>query len=626
MCGIAGFVGDSEAGRPALDRALRALRHRGPDDDGVVVLPANGTGRTVALGSRRLAVLDLSAHGHQPMTSADGRFTIVFNGEIYSHVELRNELRSRGRSVRSTSDTEVLVEAWSEWGVDVLPRLVGMFAFAVIDRRTNDLVLVRDSFGIKPLFFGAWRGGFAFASEPRALLEFPGCDRSINADRMFAFLSSLRSDYGDESMFAGIAQVPPAHYLRVSEDGVPGAPVRYWRAAQGTRDDLSMNAAAEQMRALFLDNVRSHLRSDVPIGFALSGGLDSSAVLCAARRLLGPEVPVHTFSFIPRHPLINETRFSEEVSRETGSIAHPFTLEADDLASDFDALTDAQGEPISSPVIYAQRRVFYRAREEGIKVLLTGEGADELLAGYDGFVAARVVSLLLGGRVGDAVRLLRQVKSTGGSPRHVTRTVARRVLPSPFVTAVRALKRSPAGDAWLNRAWFADRGVELGGPSKPNGRSTLIQDLHEAVEVSSLPALLRFQDRNAMAFSVENRVPFLTPAFADFALSLPEDYLLDTTSARKAVFRKAMQGIVPASVLDRRRKIGFSTPAPDWLAQLSGWVESRLASIADLPFLRTDELRRHWESVQRERSWSGASVVFRCISVGTWMERHEVVW
>jgi asparagine synthase (glutamine-hydrolysing) len=538
MCGIAGFVGDPEAGRPALDRALSALRHRGPDDEGVEVFAANGAGRAVGLGNRRLAVLDLSAAGHQPMTSADGRFTIVFNGEIYSHLELRDELTRRGRSVRSSSDTEVLVEAWSEWGADVLPRLVGMFAIAVHDRRTNELVLARDCFGIKPLFFGNWRGGFAFASEVRALLEFPGLDRSVNAGRLFTFLTSLRSDYGGESMFAGIAQVPPAHYLTVSEDGVASVPVRYWRAATRTRDDLTMDAAAERTRELFLDSVRGHLRSDVPIGFALSGGLDSSAVICAARQLLGPEAPLHTFSFIPRHPLINETRFSEEVARETRSISHAFTLEAEDLASDFDALTDAQGEPISSPVVYAQHRVFGRARDEGITVLLTGEGADELLAGYDGFVAARAVSLIRSGRVGAAVRLLRLATPVGGSRRHAARSVLRRMLPTPFVAAVRALRGLPAGEGWLNRAWFADRGVVPAGPRPSNGGSTLIQDLEEAVEVASLPALLRFQDRNAMAFSIENRVPFLTSAFADFALSLPK-----TTCSLPRVLARRCSGV-----------------------------------------------------------------------------------
>ena len=626
MCGIAGFVGDADAGRPALDRAVYALRHRGPDDEGIAVFAANGAPGVVALGIRRLAIIDLSEAAHQPMTSSDGRFTLVFNGEIYSHVELRCDLERLGRNFRSRSDTEVLVEAWCEWGVDVLPRLTGMFAIAVLDRRSGEVVLARDGFGIKPLFYGAWRGGFAFASEVRALLEFPGFDRGVNPDRLYTFLTAFSSDFGRESMFTGVEQVPPAHYVVVSKRGESSAPIRYWSPDPRARTNLTLEGAAERMRELFLESVRLHLNSDVPIGFALSGGLDSSSVTATARRLLGPEPPIHTFSFVPKHPFLNEARFCDEVARETGSTAHAFTLEPEDLAADFDALTDAQGEPIPSPVVYAQYRVFARAREEGVRVVLTGEGADELLAGYDRFAPAGLASLLRSGRLADAAQLVRHAKVTGNTRGQMVRGALRRGLPEPLLRAVRAVLRAAPADPWIDRGWFADRGVALHRSVPSGGRSALRAALYEAIERGSLPALLRFQDRNAMAFSVENRVPFLTPAFAEFALSLPQEYLLTPTGSRKAVFRRAMEGIVPTSVLERRRKIGFSAPAPDWLARLESWVEHKLTSVDRLPFFHSTEVRRHWESVRSARSWTGASVVFRCISVANWLERHEITW
>jgi asparagine synthase (glutamine-hydrolysing) len=560
------------------------------------------------------------------MTSSDGRYTLVFNGEIYSHVELRRELVRLGRTFRSSSDTEVLVEAWREWGVDVLARLAGMFAFAVLDRQSGEVLLARDHFGIKPLFFGAWRGGFAFASEVRALLEFPGCDRGINPHRLHTFLTALSSDFGDDTMFAGVRQVPAAHYVVVSKQGEPGVPIRYWSPEQRTRTDLTMDAAAERMRELFLESVRLHLRSDVPIGFALSGGLDSSSVVASARRVMGPAAPLHTFSFIPQHPLINETRFSDEVTRETGSVPHAFTLQAEDLAADFDVLTDAQGEPISSPVVYAQYGVFARAREEGVKVVLTGEGADELLAGYDRFAPARLVSLLRAGRLSDAVRLIHHARVLGSTGAQMMRGALRRVVPGPLLGAARVLRRAAPQEPWIARGWFADRDVVLSRPVLSAARSTLRAMQYRAVEEDCLPALLRFQDRNAMAFSVENRVPFLTPALAELAFSLPEEYLLTATGSRKAVFRKAMEGIVPTSVLERRRKMGFTAPAPDWLASLEGWVEGRLSAVDRLPFFDSALVRRHWESVRSARSWTGASVVFRCISVAAWMERYDVAW
>lgn len=624
MCGIAGFVGDGEAGRAALDRAMAALRHRGPDDHGVTLLTDGAGPVVVGLGNRRLAVIDLSVAGHQPMTSSDGRFTLVYNGELYSHVELRRQLEDLGHTFRSHSDTEVLLEAWREWGPDVLRRLTGMFAFAIHDRRSGEVVLARDHFGIKPLFFGTWSGGFAFASEPRALFEFPGFSRGLNPDRLYTFLTRFSSDFGAESMFEGLDQLPAAHYMVVSKEGTPDTPVRYWRPDARTRTDLTMDEAAEQMREVFSAGLKDQLRSDVPIGFALSGGLDSSAVTTTARKLMGPDAPLHTFSFIPRHPLINETRFSDEVVRATNSTAHQFTLDAENLATDFDALTDHQGEPISNPVVYAQYRLFARAREEGVTVVLTGEGADELLAGYDLFAPSRVASMLRKGRLGDAARLIQNAPATGNSRGRMTRGALQAVLPQGVVGAARAIMRKAPAERWIEPYWFRDRGVDLHGSPHSGGRATLGTALLQAVEAGSLPALLRFQDRNAMASSVENRVPFLTPAFAELAFSLPEEYLLTVDGSRKAVLRKAMEGIVPRSILERNRKIGFSTPAPEWLATLEDWVENRLPAVESLPFLDYQEVRRQWESVRSERSFAGAFVVFRCLSVTNWMERYGV--
>jgi len=560
------------------------------------------------------------------MTSSDGRFTLVYNGEIYSHVELRRELERLGRSFRSKSDTEVLLEAWSQWGVDVLPRLTGMFAFAVHDRRSGEVVLARDHFGIKPLFYGAWSGGFAFASEPRALFDFPGFYRGLNPDRLYTFLTRFSSDFGDESMFAGVQQLPAAHYMVVSNQGEPGEPLRYWRPDVSARSDLTMEEAAEQMRGTFSAGVHDQLRSDVPIGFALSGGLDSSAVTATARRLLGPEAPLHTFSFIPRHPLINETRYSDEVVRRTNSTPHQLTLEARSMAADFDALTDSQGEPISNPVVYAQYRLFARAREEGVKVVLTGEGADELLAGYDQFAPAQLMSLLRSGRFRDASQLFRNAPATGNGRGQIARGALQRALPEVWLEGARTVMGKAPAESWIDAGWFADRGVALRRPARAGGASGLRAALLEAVEVGSLPALLRFQDRNAMASSVENRVPFLTPALAELAFSLPEEYLLTSDGSRKAVFRQAMEGIVPASILERRRKIGFSTPAPDWLVTLEEWVEDRLVALEPFPFLRYPEVRRQWDSVRSERSFAGAFVVFRCLSLANWLERYGVEW
>ena len=409
MCGIAGFV--TRAAQPgqgeALGRALDRLRHRGPDDAGQVTVPAtpNPGAPCAGLGNRRLAILDLSPAGHQPMRSADGRWTLVYNGELYNYRELRAELERLGRTFHSQSDTEVLLAAFAEWGTAGLSRLVGMFAFAIHDGLARRVTLVRDPFGIKPLYYAITGETLVFASEIGAILEFPGVSRRVDPRAYHEFLTTANTDSGGTTLFADIRQLPAAHFMEVALDWPANAvPARWWQLDLDRELEVSFEAAAELVREAFLDSMRLHLRSDVPLGFALSGGVDSSAVVSAARQLLGPAAELHTFSFIPADPLLDERRFSDAVNREAGTVAHSFALDPSELRRDIDRLSEIQGEPFASPVIYAQYRVLGLAREAGMKVLLGGQGADEILAGYDRYLPARLASLLRQGHWLRAVR------------------------------------------------------------------------------------------------------------------------------------------------------------------------------------------------------------------------------
>ena len=627
MCGIAGFVARSfqPALQQALARALDRLRHRGPDDAGLTTLPAtpvDGAACT-GLGNRRLAILDLSPASHQPMVSRDGRWTLVYNGELYNYRELRTELERLGRSFRSDGDTEVLLSAFAEWGTAALPRLVGMFAFAIHDRLERRITLARDPFGIKPLYYATAGDTLVFASEIAALLEFPGISRMVDPRRYYDFLATANTDSGGGTLFADIHQLPAAHFMEVALDR-PGSatPVRWWQLDLERELDISFAAAADLVRAAFLDSMRLHLRSDVPLGFALSGGIDSSAVVSSARHLLGPAAELHTFSFIPSDPSIDERRYGDAVIERAGTVAHSLTLDATELRRDIDTLSGLQAEPFASPVIYAQYRVLGMARDAGMKVMLGGQGADEMLAGYDRYLPARLASLLRQGHWMRAVRNARNaVTPYSAGALTALRVAAGSALPGSVVLPVRERWRRFRGKAaWLDARWFAERGV---GPTplwSARGSRVLREMLDFNLRESQIQALLRYEDRNAMAFSLENRVPFLNSALVHLLFSLPEEYLLAEDGTRKAVFRQAMRGIVPDVVLDRRDKLGFSVPMGSWFEALTPWIAERLRHVGGLPGLIPEEIRRRWLGEGRP---ADPYMVWRCVSLSIWAERFD---
>src|SRR5690606_28349805 len=368
MCGIAGGwwkeAGQLEA---RLAGALEKIRYRGPDDRGYELYPMGDS--VVALGHTRLSILDLSSAGHQPMLSADKRFSIVFNGEIYNYRELRTELQGLGHCFVSDSDTEVLLAAWMQWGQACLVRLIGMFAFVVLDRQAGTLTCVRDAFGIKPFFYAAQGGGeFYFASEMPALKELLPGKPTLDWQRAYDYLVHGDYDSGTGTFFEGIRHLLPGHLFIVDLKGERVAePERWWAPRIVERTDLSFASATELVREQFLQNIRLHLRSDVPLGAALSGGIDSSAVVCAMRHV-EPDLPIHTFSYIAAGSEMSEEVWVDRINAHVGAVPHKISVGSDELVRDLDSMILAQGEPFGSTSIYAQYRVFQLARESGVTV------------------------------------------------------------------------------------------------------------------------------------------------------------------------------------------------------------------------------------------------------------------
>jgi len=543
MCGIAGqycYTG----GRPErrlLSAMSERLAHRGPDGEGTHV------SGSIGLVHRRLAIIDLSPDGLQPMTNEDRTLWLVFNGEIYNFVELREELSHKGHTFYSKSDTEVILHAYEEWGHECLARFNGMWAFALWDEKKQELFCARDRFGIKPFYYAEAGGSFLFASEIKALLAHPVVGKRPDDEMLGTFLAWGVQDHCSRTMFMGISQIEPAHALVVTKDGI-NPPFRYWDVAvnPAIRGGDEDPAVAFRLRSLLLEATRIHTRSDVPVGTCLSGGIDSSALTATINSLIRSEGAgsvgnrQKTFSVVFPGTRFDESRYIDDVVAATGVDADRTEPAPGQLKKDLGHLVYLQDEPFGSLSIYAQYCVM-RLAQKKVKVVLDGQGADELLGGYLGYQGSYIRGLVHKLRLGTAFREI-----AGSLQRH-----------RAFFTSAReqlTVRRSRRG-LLKCRAAPVDR---YGG--------TLDCVLHRELFSTNLPALLHYEDRNSMAFSLESRVPYLDVRLVEYLASLPLSQKI-RGGCTKVALRAAIKGLVPESVRCRGDKMGFVTPEECWMKE-----------------------------------------------------------
>ena len=566
------------------------------------------------------------------MCYGDGRFWIVFNGEIYNHEPLRRELETRGHSFVSTSDTEVILAAYAAWGAACLARLDGMFAFVLFDRVAQTLFVARDRFGIKPLYY--WvspERTLALASEIKQFSVLPGWQPLVNGQRAYDFLTWSILDHTDETMFQGVYQLSPGASMQL-ELGSPLALVpegriesTQWYRLSGLPFEGSFDEAASVFRERFEDSVRSHLRADVPVGSCLSGGLDSSSIVCMANEILRHEraaTTQHVFSSCSRIRRFDEREYVKEVVRQTGVEPHYLYPDLGDLFEQLDQLTWHQDEPFGSTSIFAQWSVFARARGSGIKVMLDGQGADEQLAGYPIFFGANFARLL---RQLHWLELAREMHATsllhGYGATWAARYLANALLPQGLRDGVRALAgRQTAVPGWLD----VDR---LGAvPRDPFRMSTegplSIHALSlQQLTGSNLQMLLHWEDRDSMAHSVEARVPFLDHKLVEFVLGLPDDFKI-SKGVTKRVLREGLRDVLPEIIKNRMSKLGFATPEEHWVRQEQ--PERFRMAVADAVetcrgLLRADALPFAVDVIAGRRPFDFA--VWRMISFARWIDR-----
>lgn len=578
MCGLAGVVcfsaeqkPDSLAGR--VGRSVSKLRHRGPDGNCTASFSARSGGQwEAALGHSRLAILDLDARSSQPFTDEDGAQVLVFNGEIYNFKELRAELQDLGLTFKTEGDTEVLYKALRAWGTAALERLEGMFAFAFLDLSNNKILLARDPFGIKPLYFTQSSEELAFSSDIPSLMHLLPGRPALNRELAAQYISSGWHDYSNETFVQGVTSLDPGSLIEIDLKTKRQSSQIWWKPSAFQTFTGSFREASEVLRDILLESVSLHLRSDVPVGATLSGGLDSSTIVSLVRHL-EPDAELHTFSYIDPNPSASEEIWVDKVSKQVRSKSHKVSLGAKDLRSDeFIDLIRTQGEPFGSASIYAQYKVFQSANQQGIKVTLDGQGADEMFGGYAGFPEARIASLF------DNTNFVGAARFAWAWSKWPDRNLLG--LASGVATNYFPWLRSKRAAIVIAQSFgiAPEQGFDLLSAEAIQGAipqfekvpslrgRRLAEELSLALGYKRLVQLMRVADRNSMRWSVEGRVPFLTRKIADFALSLPEEFLVSDAGETKSILRHSMRGIVLDEVLDRRDKIGFKADHSGWLA------------------------------------------------------------
>jgi asparagine synthase (glutamine-hydrolysing) len=603
MCGIAGIIDQSGFDTGILMKMSDILRHRGPDDEGYYIagndlrknckgdntisglsslnhIRENRNSKQFSIGflHRRLSIIDLEESGHQPMHYQEGRYVITYNGEVYNYIEIRQELISKGHRFRSSSDTEVILASFAEWGYSCVERFVGMWAFAIYDSDKRILFLSRDRFGIKPLYYSSLNTGkFAFASEAKALFTLNYIQPKANLNVVLEYLAFGAPGFSDSNLFDQIKTLPPATNLTYD---LLSDELKVWEyyslkeKVSGNNLGVNIKNAIEDYRTFFEESISLHLRSDVSVGACLSGGLDSSSIASVVSQKLSTGI-FNTFTASFPGLDIDETpyvkKLSEKYPRIRSFSCYP---NVNDFWDFFDKITWHQDFPFNSTSIYAQWEVMHKANEEGIKVLLDGQGADEVLGGYYPFAGVYLLEVLKAFKFRlfyNEYFLLRQ-----NFTRNINTALGRAAyhyLPSYVQHIVRDHQR--AGIKLIDPDYYSS---DIKVPQR-GGKSFKDYSLNSIK--FGLTELLRYEDRNSMAFSIESRVPFLDHRLVEFSLNLNSSLKIKG-GWTKYILRKALEPVLPPEIAWRRDKLGFVTPQNAWKKEISGTLADYLNS-ADLP-------------------------------------------
>ena len=605
MCGIAGFVGFNN--NLLLKKMLNSIKHRGPDGWGVYADPKN----KVSIGNRRLAIIDIKT-GQQPIHNENKTMWIVFNGEIYNYQELTEKLKKMGHKFYTKSDTEMIIHAYEEWGEKCLNRFNGMWGLAIFDSKKRELFLARDRFGVKNIYY-YWDGdSFLFASEIKALLQHGLITRIPNNKIIYDYLVHGIVDHTEETFFKGIKRIMPGHCLIVGRNGVKLK--KYWDMPKlnkkMTFSSKNDEKCAKKLYELLEDAVRMRLISEVPVGTCLSGGIDSSSIVSIINRLLFSNAGIRnvigerqkTFSAVYDNEEVDEREYIDEIVKNTGVEKNYVFPSAERLWKEIKKIVYYQDEPFCSTSIYAQWNVM-RVASKKVKVLLDGQGADELLAGYLPYCGIFLFDLM---KRKNFLSLTKEVALSFDTimfllPQYLGKNektvILKEVIDQTFLSKYRGIV------------------MELKNKS-------MADILYDDFVRRSIPQLLRYEDRNSMAFSIEARVPFLDYRIVKYLFSLPVTQKV-RDGWTKFVLRNALKGVVPGKIRKRRTKIGFETPEYAWLIQLRHEIRKVFSSKKfgrRKYFNQKNVLREFDEFCKGNLDQSFSRIFWRLLNLEIWFE------
>ena len=659
MCGIAGLF----MGRPSTDSAtllhqmVECLAHRGPDDEGYLLLPPDHPatkavpfygkatvpevkstlGASVesastrawrgGFGHRRLSIFDTSAAGHQPMMREGS--SIIFNGAIYNFWEIRKKLEDEEGAVFTThTDTEVLLAAYQAWQERALPLLEGMFSFAILDTVNNVVFAARDRLGVKPFYYVEGSGNFAFASEQKALYPLPFCSPKISKTAVFEFLVRGGHEYRPTGMVKAVSELLPGHCLELNLETGSIKTWEWYKTESNTRWERYRESSYKRHRSkiseLLVESVGMRLRSDVSLGACLSGGIDSSALVCLAAELRkqglpGPDaMPVFTAIF-PGQPF-DESRLAHETANKAGALWTPVTPTVDDLTQDLIDFVRTHDVPLQTPSTYAQYSVMQAAAQAGVRITLDGQGADELFGGYALHFQAYIFQLLSENRFGEAAVHFVQANNNFASRKQTLKNLYKRLvtmMTKRHTQEIAYRRRYPELAMLRSSFWDTQkRRLKEEITGTPAG---LNQALTADLTGPTMRGHLRLADRNSMRFGVESRVPFAdSAALIDYVQRIPAVYKIKN-GQNKSLLRSAVRNVVPEAVLAKRNKTGFEGPNKAWIEHLSPILKEAIATPGMEEFMHINQIRQNWDSLLAQALAGEPHRLFRIAALGLWL-------
>ncbi len=651
MCGISGIFGLKGLKRN-FSRDIYAmsqrLKHRGPDGEGMVffgeetatpvftaetpeacknnALPyspqqlfsAFTENFSGGFAHRRLSILDLSKSGHQPMCTADKRYWITYNGEIYNYLEIRKQLEEIGVKFFSSSDTEMLVNAYAVWGVTALEKISGMFAFVIYDKEEERIFAARDRFGVKPFYYAIQEQQFIFASEQKAFKAIDFFSSGVNPNAFVDFFYHDTLEREEEGFFKNIFELQPSHFLQLDLQRGELIKKRYYELSfeNEKHHPLTIVEQIEKTKLLINESVLSHLQSDVPVGSCLSGGLDSSAIVALASPALKYPIELFTASF-PGFAF-DESNWAKIIAERVGGHQNYVCPDADGLFSNLESLIYSQDIPLFSTSTFAQHSVMGLAAQCGIKVVLDGQGGDELFGGYPNHYLLYWKRLL---HTGQWKKLFQEIDLAPAGMKS-GKQLAKHWMVEPITSfAGKVIGRKLIEQArpelnWLNKEFVASANFDHS-PKKPNSLNELLKEEFTGVR---LKGYLKCEDRAAMWHSVESRTPFTDDhQLVEWVFSLPSDLKI-RLGKNKFLLREAMKGLVPDLIIDRKDKLGYVTPNQKWLLEKK---EQVLAIVCDKnnPYFEVKEIEKHFENFMEGRVSPNDHRLFKWVSFSIWLKQ-----